>query len=116
MKFKLIIALTTPDRTDKLVKASRESGATGCTILGNARGAGLRPKKTFLGLDLAGQRDMLLILTEEHLSRNILEHLAEVGHFDEEPGSGIAFSLDIEDAVGLTAQIATLSTEIEDEL
>ena len=45
---------------------------------------------------------MLLFLVEEHMSRHILEEIARVGKFDEKPGTGIAFQLDVEDAVGVS--------------
>lgn len=116
MKFKLIVALVTDGKTDTLVEAAREAGATGATVITNARGEGLEPPKTFLGLTLEGQRDMILLLVEEHLSREILEHLAAAGKFDSEPGTGVAFQIDIEDAVGLTSQIRSLERQIEDDL
>lgn len=116
MKFKLIIVLVNDDQTDKIVAAAREGGATGCTVLTNARGEGLKKAKTFLGLDLSGARDMILTLVEEHMSRKILELIAVVGDFDSKPGTGIAFMLDIEDAVGLTSQIGTITSEFQDEL
>lgn len=116
MKFKLIFALVSDDLTDSIVKAARDSGATGVTVLPNARGEGLKAAKTFLGLNLSGARDVILTLVEEHLSRQVLEMVAEVGQFEEKPGSGIAFTLDIEDAVGLTSQIKTIKTEIEDKI
>ncbi len=116
MKFKLIVALVTDDKTDQILAAAREAGATGCTVLTNARGEGIAPPKTFLGLTLEGLRDVILLLVEQHLSRHILERIAEVGRFDEDPGSGIAFRLDIEDAVGLTSQLTTIKSEIEDQI
>ena len=80
------------------------------------RGEGLNPPKTFLGLTLEGQREMVLFLVEQHLSRQILETIAEEGRFDDEVGSGIAFQLDIEDAVGLGTQLPVIQHEIEDQL
>ena len=59
---------------------------------------------------------MVLLLVEGHLSRAILEHIAKACHFDETPGTGIAFQVDIEDAVGLASQIGTISHEIEEKL
>ncbi len=116
MKFKLIVALVTDDLTDTVIDTARETGATGCTVITNARGEGLAPSKTFLGLTLEGLRDVVLLLVEQHLSRHMLETIASVCRFDESPGSGIAFQLDIEDAVGLTSQIATIEREIEDQI
>ena len=116
MRFKLIMALVDDSETDSVLEAGRHAGATGATIITSCRGEGLTPEKTFLGLSLTGQRDILLFLVEEHLSRDILEKIANVGAFDKKSGTGIAFQIDIEDAVGLTSQIETISTEIEDQL
>lgn len=116
MKFKLIIALVTNDKTETVTEAARRGGATGCTVITSARGEGLAPAKTFLGLTLEGQTDAILFLVERHLSRHILETIAREARFDEEQGSGIAFQLDIEDAVGLGSQLDTIEHEIEDQL
>ena len=116
MKFKLIVAMVTDDLTDSVVQTAREAGATGCTVITNARGEGLTPAKTFLGLTVEGLRDVILLLVEQHLSRRILETIERACQFDEDPGRGIAFQVDIEDAVGLASQLATIESEIEDQL
>ena len=116
MKFKLIVCLVDNAQTDPLLHTAREAGATGSTVITSARGEGLTPAKTFLGLDLEVSRDIVFLLVEEHLSRNILEHLAEACHFDDTPGSGIAFQRGIEAAGGLASQIGTISSEIGDRI
>ncbi|NTV96212.1 MAG: P-II family nitrogen regulator [Thiobacillus sp.] len=116
MHFKLIIALVEDSKTDKILQAARESGATGATVLNQARGEGLQPTKTFFGLTLESQRDVVLLLVEEHMSRRILEKIAEVGGFDEGYGTGIAFQIDVEDAVGVRHQIAQLTEAVEEAL
>ena len=116
MRFKLLIALVEDTKTDQIMAAAREAGATGATVVGDARGEGLKPKKTFFGLSLEAQRDMVLFLVEEHLSRQILEHIAEVAGFEENPGSGVAFQVDVEDAIGLGGQICCLIDQVEDKL
>lgn len=108
MHFKLIIALTDEDKTDKVLNAARDAGATGATVINHARGEGLEVKKTFLGLALDTQRDVLFFLVEERLSRQILETISAVGEFDTSPGTGIAFQLDVEDAVGVKHQMQSL--------
>jgi len=116
MKFKLIVALVTDEKSETVTTTARKAGATGCTVIPSAVGEGLVPKKTFLGLDLVHQRDVVFLIVEQHLSRHILERVAEAARFEEEPGTGIAFQVDIEDAVGLSAQIATIEKEIEDQI
>lgn len=116
MHFKLIIALIEDDKTDAVMDAAREVGATGATVINHARGEGLTKSKTFFGLSLETQRDMLLLLVEEHLSRKILEKIATVGEFESKPGTGIAFQIDVEDAVGVAHQVESLTGVVEEEL
>jgi len=115
MKFKLIIVLTQDELTDTAIEAARAKGDTGCTVITSARGEGLKPAKTFLGLTVAGQRDMLLFLVEEHHSRMVLESIAAACGFEADPGAGVAFQVDIEDAIGLSSQIETIQQEISKE-
>ena len=116
MRFKLIVAMVDEKDTEAIVKVAREAGATGSTVISSARGEGLKPEKTFLGLNLTGHRDLLMFVVAEQLSRTILEKIAQEGNFDAAPGSGIAFQIDIEDAVGLRSQLDTISSEIEDQI
>lgn len=116
MRFKLLIALVDEKKTEKIMVAARDEGATGATILGSARGEGLNPPKTFLGLSLDTHREMLMFLVEEHLSRHILETIAQIGDFDNNPGSGIAFQIDVEDAVGVMRQVTQLSKVVEEKI
>ena len=59
---------------------------------------------------------MVLLLVEEHLCREILENIATAGEFETNPGSGIAFSLDVDDAVGVSVQVSRLSEIVEEEI
>ncbi len=116
MHFKLIIAFVEDEKTDLVLATARENGAKGATVISNARGEGLKQQRTFFGLNLESQRDALLMLVEEHLSRHILEKIASVAEFDSKPGTGIAFQVDVEDAIGVSHQVEKLTYEIEDKL
>jgi len=116
MHFKLIVVFVEDDKTDAVLDAARQAGATGATVINNARGEGIKRNKTFFGLTLETQRDVLLFLVEEHLSRKILEEIGRVGQLDDEPGTGIAVQIDIEDAVGVQHQIKQLEDVVEDSL
>ena len=56
MHFKLICVLVDDLHTDEVLKAAREAGATGATVLSQARGEGAEKQKTFFGLALEAQR------------------------------------------------------------
>ena len=116
MHFKLIIAFVEDTKTSTVMEAARNAGATGATVISNARGEGMKKSKTFLGLSLETQRDVLMFLVEEHLSRQILETVCDMGEFDESPGTGIAFQVDVEDAVGVAHQVKQLVERVEEEL
>ncbi|QYJ84914.1 P-II family nitrogen regulator [Shewanella mesophila] len=116
MRFKLIVAFVDETCTDVVLDAAREAGATGATVINHARGEGLEKKKTFMGLGLDIQRDVILWLVEEHMSRTILETICKVGEFETNPGQGIAIQIDVEDAVGIAHQVEILSKEIEDQI
>lgn len=116
MRFKLILALVDYEKTDDLLDAARQAGATGSTVINHARGEGLKKAHGIFGMTLAGQRDVLLMLVEEHRCRRILEAIAEAGEFDDTPGTGIAFQLDVEDALGVKHQILNISETLKDEL
>jgi len=112
----MIIAFVEDSLTDTVLDASREAGATGATVITSARGEGLNKSTTFFGLNLETQRDVLLMIVEEHLCRHILEEIEKVGQFDDRPGSGVAVQIDVEDAVGISHQISVLSEKVENEL
>lgn len=116
MHFKLLMVFVEDDKTDAVMDAAREAGATGATVINNARGEGLKKSKTFFGLSLETQRDVVLFMVEEHLSRHILEEISRVGQFDDKPGTGIAIQLDVEDALGVAHQVEKISHDVEEML
>lgn len=114
MRFKLIIVFVEDAKTEQVAEAAREAGATGCTRIYSASGEGMGPSRTFLGLTLETQRDVLLLLVEEHRARHILERIGEAGEFDATPGTGIAFQIDVEDAIGVAHQAASIAPTLKE--
>ena len=116
MRLKLIVALVEDNRTDRVIEVARTGGATGATVITGVRGEGLKPVSTFFGLDLTGRRDVVLLLVAASRARQILEAIRDSARFETEPGAGIAFQVDIEDAVGLNTQISALMHELEEDI
>lgn len=113
MLFKTIVASVKPDHTDKVVDAAKEAGATGATIL-PGRGTGIHEAKSFFGLILEPQSDIILMLIEEHLVQGILKAIAEAGEFSK-PGTGMAFVLPVEQVVGLDSQLDFIKAKIQNQ-
>jgi nitrogen regulatory protein PII len=105
MPLKLIVVIAGPEKTDRLLDAARDAGASGVTIVTNARGEGVLPVKGVFGLELDAQRDLLLFIVKAENAATILARVATVGEFDDTPGTGIAVQLDVEQAFGLRSQL-----------
>jgi len=103
MRFKLILASVKTDITDDIVDAAKLAGATGATII-PARGTGIHEAKSFFGLALESQTDIIMFLVEEHVVEGLLDAIKKAGRFHE-PGTGIAFVLPVEHVCGLESQI-----------
>jgi nitrogen regulatory protein PII len=106
MHFKLIVANVKPDYSDKVVVAAKAAGATGATII-SGRGTGVHEAKTFFGLTLEARTDVILFLVNESMVDPILEAISEAGKF-KQPGTGIAFVLEVGQAIGLESQLQTM--------
>lgn len=71
MHFKLLLAFVEESKTSKVIDIAKKEGATGTTVINHAHGEGLHPCKTFLGLSLQVQYNVIIFLVEQHLSRGI---------------------------------------------
>lgn len=112
MKFKLIVAFVDDRLTEKIIKAARDHGATGATVIPTARGEGMEGRKGIFGLSVGARREILLFTVERQMSRHILEKICEAGEFDDKSGAGIALQLDVEDIVGVSSQVDLLAREL----
>ncbi len=105
MKLKLIMAIVPDERTEDLQAAARAAGATGVTVIHQARGEGHTPVKTFLGMDVQLMCDALLLVVSAARADRVLAAIAEAGGLEDEEGAGIAFQIDIEAAKGFLTQL-----------
>jgi len=112
MKFKIIFAPVKTHKTDPIVDAAKEAGATGATII-PGRGTGVHEAKTFFGLTLEDQTDIVMFLLEEHLVEPVLRAIEVAGEFHK-PGTGIAFVLPVEQVLGLESQIDKFKERVSD--
>ena len=113
MQFKLIIAFVKPSITDKVVDAMKDAGATGATII-PARGTGIHEAKSFFGLSIEDQTDIIVFLVEEHTVENLLKVIQLAGKFDK-PGTGIALVLPVEHIAGLESQMKKFKDQARDQ-
>jgi len=110
INFKLIMVFVTDEKTELVLDAARAAGATGATIIKNARGQGLERRTTFFGLEYLAPRDVILILAEARRTEEIMQAVVDAGALDESLNTGLALEVDVSRALGLTEHIEALAT------
>jgi nitrogen regulatory protein PII len=109
MNYKVIFAALKPDVTDAVVDAAKECGISGATIV-PGRGTGVHEAKTFLGLVLEAQTDVVIFLTEEQLVEPVMAAIQSAGRLDEH-GTGVVFILPVESVAGIKEEIVRREPE-----
>ncbi len=104
MAYKSIVAMVKPNLTDSVVDSAKHVGATGATII-PASGTGAHEAKTFFGLSLDIRTDVIIFLVRSKMVAPVLSAIKEAGQFSE-PGTGIAFVLNVEETIGFESQLS----------
>ena len=103
MSYQVVFAALKPDVTDAVIDAAKECGISGATIV-SGRGTGLQEAKTFLGLTLEAQTDVVFFLTEIELVAPVMAAIRTAGRLDEH-GTGVVFTLPVEGVAGIKEEI-----------
>lgn len=111
MEFKLIMVFVDDHKVEAVLDAGRAAGATGATIIPNARGQGMKKHLTFFGLEYLGARTILLFVVEARRSDEVMAAVTEAGGLDESALTGIALELSVNQVTGLSEHIRLLEEE-----
>ena len=95
----LIFVIANQGSTDLVMDATREAGAAGGTVI-HAKGTGTELARKFLGVSIATEREILLILTRRETKKAIMK--AVTAHAGAQtPAQALVFSLPVESVAGL---------------
>lgn len=97
--FDLIVTIVNKGHSDPVIAASRRAGAEGGTIL-YGRGTGIREMKSILGIAIEPEKDIVLTLVRNDMSRAVLAAIVEAGNL-ERPGTGISFLIPVAGVAGI---------------
>ena len=103
-KYVLICTIVNAGYGNGMMLAARQAGATGGTLL-KARGTGTEEDVKFFGITLMPEKEMVLIVAERSGADELMEVLGTVSLLSE-PGSGIVFSIPVEDLITLGKKAA----------
>lgn len=116
--FELIVCIINRGFSDAVMTAARGAGARGGTIL-HAKGTGSHEVERFFGITIQPEKEIVLILVPKEIRSTVMAAVSSSCGLNTE-GGGIAFSLPVEDVLGLVPgrteglKAATASDEQEE--
>jgi nitrogen regulatory protein PII len=100
--YKLICVIVDRGKATSVIETASKAGSSGGTII-NARGSGIHETSKLFTMDIEPEKELVLLLSEEHLSDLIVSAVREQVEIDK-PGNGIIFVLNVNSAYGLYPQ------------
>lgn len=97
----LILAVINEGHTDPVMDAARSAGAAGGTVI-HAKGTGGKLSEKFLGVSLADEKELIMIVARSAEKAGIMRAIAEQCGPDT-PSGAVTFSLPISAVAGLRA-------------
>lgn len=98
-KHEIIICIVNSGFSETVMDAARELGARGGTVI-RARGTANAEAEKLYGIAIQPEKEIVMILVDSELKNDILHALYKAAGL-KTPGQGIAFSMPVEDVVGL---------------
>lgn len=95
----LIVVIAQQGYTDMIMGAAREAGAYGGTVI-HAKGTGQEFAEQFMGVSLAAEKEIVLIVAKTEQKNAIMKSVMEKAGLDTKAKS-IVFSLPVTDTAGL---------------
>jgi nitrogen regulatory protein P-II 1 len=99
IQFDLIVTIVNKGSCQTIVKASKQAGAEGGTII-YGRGTGIRENKTILGIPIEPEKEIILTIVPQTNTEKIHAAIIEAGKLNQ-PGAGISFVLELKKVAGI---------------
>ncbi len=95
----LLVVIAEQGNTELIMDAAREAGAYGGTVI-HAKGTGMEFAEKFMGVSLAAEKEIILIVTKTVQKNGIMKAIMSKAGIDSKARS-IVFSLPVTDTAGL---------------
>lgn len=100
-KYELVLCIVNAGFSETVMDAAKEVGARGGTVI-HARGTANREAEQFFNITIQPDKELVMILVPSEIKDNVLHALYQ-GAGLKTAGQGIAFSLPVDDVVGLSS-------------
>lgn len=110
--YEMILCVINAGFSDDVMDAAREAGARGGTVM-HARGTANKEAEAFFHITIQPDKDVVMLLVPTSIKDDVLHAIYQSAGLKSE-GQGIAFSLPVNKAVGLTSnEIPKAESEIK---
>ncbi len=99
-KYELVLCIVNTGFSETVMDAAKEVGARGGTVI-HARGTANKEAEQFFNITIQPDKEIVLILVPAEIKDDVLHAIYRTAGLKSE-GQGIAFSLAVDDAVGLS--------------
>ena len=97
----MVLCIVNAGFSELVMDAAKEVGARGGTVI-HARGTANKDAEQFFHIAIQPDKDIVLILVPSDIKDNVLHAIYQNAGLNSE-GKGIAFSLPVDDVVGISA-------------
>lgn len=97
-KYELIIAIANEGRSDLVMNAAREAGATGGTVI-HGKGTGKPEEQKFFNVSIAQEKEVIYIVSRSSQKKEIMQNILKNAGPSSEAGT-ILFSLPTSEVAG----------------
>lgn len=113
MKYEVIFCVVNAGYSDLVMDAAREVGARGGTVI-HAKGTANKEAEQFFKITIQPDKEVVMILVPEEIKDDVLHAIYKNAGLKSE-GSGIAFSMPVNQVVGLSSAPTVPPQESETE-
>ena len=99
-KYEAIFCIVNTGFSDVVMETARKAGAGGGTIF-HGRGTGSREAEEMFKITIQPEKEMVMLLVPAEIKDKVMRALYDAAGLDS-AGQGIAFSLPVEKAIGLS--------------
>lgn len=108
-KYEMILCIVNAGFSETVMDAAREVGARGGTVI-HARGTANKEAEQYFQITIQPDKEMVMILVPAEIKDNVLHAIYRSAGLKSE-GQGIAFSLAVDEVVGISAQNAEVKEQ-----
>ncbi|MCM1533387.1 MAG: P-II family nitrogen regulator [Corallococcus sp.] len=108
-KYEMIMCIVNAGFSDTVMDAAKDVGARGGTVI-HARGTANKEAEQFFQITIQPDKEMVLIIVPSEIKDNVLHAIYQHAGLKTE-GQGIAFSVAVDDVVGITPVDAVKKAE-----